>query len=219
MRSRSLVGAGHGITLGGGSAGIGVTVATREAGLKVAMIEARDLEAAEVAHGGGKLQVEPWLRSVSNPAVHVCGDELPSSPQLSPIATHEGRIVGQNIAEDARHEPDYAGIPSAVYTVPALASVGLTEEAAKAKGLTPKVKTSDMQGWLSAKTYGETVAFAKVLTDPASDRLLGAHLVGHAGEELIHLFALAMKHGITATELGDMVYGFPTFAADIKSML
>jgi glutathione reductase (NADPH) len=43
--------------------------------------------------------------------------------------------------------------------------------------------------------------------------------LGHAGEELIHIFALAMKHGITVTEISDLVYGFPTFSADIKSMI
>jgi glutathione reductase (NADPH) len=186
---------------------------------RIADVEGLDLDSGHVAHDGGRLQVLPWLRSASNPAVHVCGDALPDSPQLSPVATYEGRIVGLNIAEDARHEPDYASIPSAVYTVPALASVGLTEEAATAKGLRPKVKTSDMLGWLSSRTYGETAAFAKVLTDPESDRILGAHLVGHAGEELIHLFALAMRHGLTASDLSGMVYGFPTFSADIKSML
>ena len=51
------------------------------------------------------------------------------------------------------------------------------------------------------------------------DKIVGAQIVGHAGEELIHLFALAMKHGITATELRQGVYGFPTFSADIKSMV
>lgn len=76
-----------------------------------------------------------------------------------------------------------------------------------------------MRDWFSALTFAETVAWAKVLTDQASNRILGAHMVGHAGEELIHLFALAMRHGITASDLGEMVYGFPTFSADIKSML
>ena len=57
------------------------------------------------------------------------------------------------------------------------------------------------------------------MIDKKTDRILGAHLLGHAAEELIHIFALAIKHGITATELRDSVYGFPTFSADIKSML
>ncbi len=52
-----------------------------------------------------------------------------------------------------------------------------------------------------------------------SDHILGAHVVGHAGEELIHIFALAMRHGITATDLADNLYGFPTFSSDIKNMM
>ena len=55
--------------------------------------------------------------------------------------------------------------------------------------------------------------------DKRTDHVIGAHLVGHAGEELIHIFALAIKHGFTAGDLRDLVYGFPTFSADIKSML
>jgi glutathione reductase (NADPH) len=57
-----------------------------------------------------------------------------------------------------------------------------------------------------------------VLVDRQSDRILGAHLVGHTSEELIHIFALAIKHGIGAGEIRDMIYGFPTFSADIKSL-
>jgi len=58
-----------------------------------------------------------------------------------------------------------------------------------------------------------------VISERASDRILGAHIVGHGGEELIHLFALAMRHGITTADFGDMVYAFPTFAADMRHMV
>mgnify|MGYP003578407743 CR=1 FL=1 len=57
-----------------------------------------------------------------------------------------------------------------------------------------------------------------MVVDEETDRIPGAQNVGHAGEELIHIFALAMRHGITATQLRQTVYGFPTFSADIKSM-
>ena len=76
-----------------------------------------------------------------------------------------------------------------------------------------------MRDWLSARTYNEPVAWAKVIVDEATDRILGAHMVGHAGEELIHIFAFAMKFGITAGQIRDTVYAFPTFSADIKRML
>jgi glutathione reductase (NADPH) len=186
---------------------------------RIADVDALDLAAGQVDVERGRLKVDEHLRSVSNPAVHVCGDALWSSPQLSPIATYEGGIVGRNIVDGPRHKPDYASIPSAVYTVPALASVGLTAAKAKEQGRSVKVHTNDLSNWLSSRTYAESTAWARVVVDEGSDRILGAQIVGHAGEELIHLFALAIRHGITATALRETVYGFPTFSADIKSML
>jgi glutathione reductase (NADPH) len=159
------------------------------------------------------------LRSTTNPAVYVCGDAVTESGQLSPIATYEGRIVGRNIVDGPKHTPDYTGIPSCVFTVPALASVGLMQANTEADETSLRVVVNDMRGWLSGRTYAENAAWSKVVIDKNTDRILGAHLLGHAAEELIHIFALAIKHGITATEIRDSVYGFPTFSADIRSML
>ena len=118
-----------------------------------------------------------------------------------------------------KHSPDYAGLATAVHTVPALAAVGLTEAAAKAKGLSPEVHVNDMHHWFSARTYAETVAWSKIIVDRGSDRILGAHFVGHAGHELVNIFGLAMKFGIRASELCEHIYAYPTFASDIKHML
>ena len=76
-----------------------------------------------------------------------------------------------------------------------------------------------MADWLSTRTYAEPVAWAKVIVDATSDRILGAHIIGHAGEELIHLFAFAMRFGITAGQMRDTVYAFPTFSADVKHLI
>ncbi len=185
---------------------------------RIANVEKLNLAAGEVKHEGVRVEVDDYLRSTSNPAVWVCGDALVSSAQLSPIATYEGRIVGRNIVEGPTVKPDYASIPSCVFTVPALSSVGLTEEEAKEKSLKFKVSVNDMSDWFSGLTYGETVAWAKVLIEEGSGRILGAHMVGHQGEDLIHLFALAMRHGIPASQLEESVYAFPTFSADVKSL-
>jgi glutathione reductase (NADPH) len=186
---------------------------------RVANVDALDLDAGGVRHRDGRIEIDEYLRSVSNSAVHVCGDVLATSPQLSPIATYEGRIVGRNIVEGPVAKPDYGSIPSCVYTVPALASVGLTEAKAKELGRKIKVQANDMGDWLSTRTYNEPVAWAKVIVDETTDRVLGAHIVGHAGEELIHLFAFAMKFGIKAGQIQDTVYAFPTFAADVKHLV
>ena len=185
---------------------------------RIANIEALGLEAGGVAHDGLRIEVDDYLRSTSNPAVWVCGDALVHSAQLSPLATYEGRLVGRNIVEGPTVKPDYGVVPSCVYTVPALSSVGLSEEEAKQQDLDVAVSVNDMTGWFSGKSYAETVAWAKVLVDKTSDQIVGAHMVGHQGEDLIHLFALAMKHGITAGAFKDTLFAFPTFSSDAKSL-
>jgi glutathione reductase (NADPH) len=186
---------------------------------RIANVDGLDLASGRVDHANGRIAVDRHLRSTTNPSVHVCGDALPVSPQLSPIATYEGDIVGRNIAEGAKYCPDYAHIATSVYTVPPLAAVGLTEAAARQKGSAIDVHVNDMLDWFSAKTYAETVAWSKVIVDRTTDRILGAHFVGHAGQELINIFGLAMRFGITATQIRENVYAYPTFSSDIKHML
>ena len=186
---------------------------------RVANVDTLDLAAGRIDHDRGRISLDPHLRSISNPAVYVCGDAVAASPQLSPIATYEGQIVGRNIVDGPRHTPDYASIPTAVYTVPALSSVGLTERAAREKGRKVKVRVNDMLGWFSARTYAETVAWSKIVIDEADDSILGAHFVGHSGEELVNIFGLAIAHRLTATQIRDKIYAYPTFSSDIKNLL
>src|SRR6266704_4501791 len=131
---------------------------------------------------------------------------LSTSSQLSPIATYEGDIVGRNIVEGPKYSPDYASMATSVYTVPALAAVGLTEAAAKQKGFAVDIHSNDMHDWFSAKTYAETVAWSKIVVDRTTDRILGAHFVGHDGQELVNIFGLAMKFGITASRIRENIY-------------
>ena len=186
---------------------------------RIANVDTLDLETGNVAHANGRVTVDAHLRSTSNPLVHVCGDAVPISPQLSPIATYEGDIVGRNIVEGPKYRPDYESMATSVYTVPELAAVGLTETAARRAGLAIDIHVNDMLGWFSARTYAETVAWSKVIVEKATDRILGAHFVGHAGQELVNIFGLAMRFGITAAQIRENVYAYPTFASDIKHML
>jgi glutathione reductase (NADPH) len=186
---------------------------------RVANVDTLNLAAGRVEHANGRLAVDRHLRSASNPNIYVCGDAVPVSPQLSPIATYEGDIVGRNIVEGPQYSPDYACMATSVYTVPALAAVGLTEAAARLKGFAIDVHINDMHDWFSAKTYAETVAWSKVIVDRSNDHILGAHFVGHAGQELVNIFGLAMRFGITAGQVRENVYAYPTFSSDIKHML
>ena len=186
---------------------------------RIANVAELDLDAGNVAHEGFRVTVDATMRSTSNPSVYLCGDVLSGAPQLSPIATYEGRLVGRNIVDGPKYKPDYSSLPTAVYTVPALATVGLSEAKAKEKGLKTRVQVNDMEYWFSTRQFAETVAWSKIIVDEESDTVVGAHFVGHAGEELINIFGLAMKHGIKASEIRDFIFAYPTFSADIKSML
>jgi glutathione reductase (NADPH) len=185
---------------------------------RIANVDTLDLEAGNVKHDRVAVAVDDYLRSTSNPSVWVCGDSLVTSAQLSPLATYEGRIVGRNIVHGPTVKPDYTVVPSCVYTVPALSTVGLTEGEAREQGLDVKVSVNDMTGWFSGKSYAESVAWAKVLVDEGADRIVGAHMVGHQSEDVIHLFALAMRHGIAASSLKDDLFAFPTFSSDVKNL-
>jgi glutathione reductase (NADPH) len=82
---------------------------------RVADLDGLDLSTGQVAADRGRLALDANLRSISNPAVYACGDAVATSPQLSPIATYEGRIVGRNIVDGPTHAPDYASIPACVF--------------------------------------------------------------------------------------------------------
>ena len=185
---------------------------------RVPDLDTLDLDTAGVEHDGPRISVDKQMRSVSNPAVFVAGDALATAPQLSPVASYEGRIVGRNILGEAL-EADYSWMPANVYTVPAVASVGLTEEEAEQSGRKFAVKTNEMTGWRSAKTHAESVAYAKVIVEDETGHILGAHMVGHGAEEVIHIFSLAMKHGLTRDDLVSGVYAYPTFTSDLKFLV
>ena len=178
-----------------------------------------DLDAGNVAHDGLSLSVTDELRSTSNAHVWAAGDAVGGTAQLSPVATYEGRIVGNNILSGGGQNPAYGHIPANVYTVPALAAVGMTEEEAMASGRSFQVKGGDMSGWRSSMTHAETVSFSKVLVEDDTNAILGAHFVGHGAEEIIHLFAMAMKYDLGTAALSDAVYAYPTFASDIRFMV
>ena len=138
---------------------------------RIANVDGLDLDAGNIAHDGFRVAVDETLRSTSNPSVHLCGDVLSGPPQLSPIATYEGRLVGLNIVEGPKHKPDYAALPTAVYTIPALATVGLSEAKAKEKALKTRVQVNDMEYWFSTRTFAETLAWSKIIVDEGSDAI------------------------------------------------
>jgi glutathione reductase (NADPH) len=180
---------------------------------RVASIDDLALDRAGVERDRRGVVVNDYLRSPQNPAIFAAGDAH-GRLQLSPIASYEGRVVAKNFLEGDSERVNYDAIPRAVYTVPPLASVGLTEAEAQRRGLDVTATTSNMEGW---KVYsilqGGEVARAKIITEKGSGLIVGAHLYGGGAAENINLFALAMRFNIKAADLKQMVYAYPTLGS------
>jgi glutathione reductase (NADPH) len=185
---------------------------------RIANIDTLGLEAAGVSRDKTGILLDAYLRSVSNPDVFVAGDAVSFSPQLSPVATYEGRIVARNITSKELISPDYHAMPFCLFTIPGLASVGLTEEAAQRQGLNFFTKFQDLANQKVTIIHSERAAYSKMLIDRKTNNIIGAHLIGHDAEDLINIFALAMWYKISSKDLHVFAYAFPTFASDIPGM-
>jgi glutathione reductase (NADPH) len=187
---------------------------------RVPNIAGLNLDAADIQHDEQGIQVNSHLRSVSNPAVYAAGDAAATgAPPLTPVASEDGRIASRNLIDGDHLSPDYGCVPSAVYSVPALAAVGLTEAEVRAEGREYRLQEGDWSTFNSMKKVGETHAMYKVLVDKSSDRILGAHLLGQDAAETINVFAMAMKFDLKATDIKSVLFTFPSFIHDLRSMV
>ncbi len=187
---------------------------------RMAEIEDLNLQAAGIERDKKGIKVNEYLQSVSNPAVYAAGDAASTEgPQLTPVSAYEGRIVASNLLEGNHINPDYKGIPSVVFTIPPLASVGLLEEDAQKQGFRFKTNHMDTSGWYSSKRIGEKYSAFKVLIEENTERIIGAHILGQHADEVINIFALAIRIGIPANQLKEMMFAYPTKSSDISYML
>ncbi|MBI2328521.1 MAG: NAD(P)/FAD-dependent oxidoreductase [Chloroflexi bacterium] len=186
---------------------------------RVPAIKALDLDVAGVQHEAGRLKLSEFLQSVSNSAVYAAGDAAHMGPALTPVAGRDGEIAATNMLEGNHVRTDYTVVPSVVFSLPPLASVGLREDEARKKGLNFRTTHDDTSGWYTNHRVNENTAGFKILVETGSEKIIGAHLLGPHAEEVINLFALAMRAGIPANDLKRTVYAYPTATSDIAYML
>ena len=182
-------------------------------------LEALDLAAAGVATENGRMKLNAFLQSVSNPKVYAAGDAAGSGPPLTPVSSHEGAVIARNLLDGNQQRPNYLSVPSVAFTIPPIAAVGLSEVQARQKGLKFRKNAKKIPDWYTARRLNESVYGIKTLVEEDGDRILGAHVVGPHAEEIINLFALAIRHGLTANELKATIFAYPTGASDIGDML
>ena len=167
----------------------------------------------------GRLKLNEFLQSVSNPAVYAAGDAARSGPPLTPVSSHDGDVAASNMIEGNHRRPDYRGVPSVAFTAPPIASVGVGEAEARKLGIDLQIKSELTPNWFTALQAAEKVYGYKTIADKATGKILGAHLVGPHAEETINLFALAVRHGLTAKDLKETMFAYPTAASDVGYML
>jgi glutathione reductase (NADPH) len=213
---------GNGYTVyasaGGNKTGIDADLVVHAAGRKPDF-GPLDLAAAGVAADKGRLQLNDYLQSVSNPAVYAAGDAAQMGPPLTPVSSHDAKVVAANLLQGNHRKPDYTGVPSVAFTIPPIASVGLGEEQARKQGIKFRMNSRKASDWFTAREAAQPVYGFKVLVEEASDRILGAHLVGPYAEEVINVFAFAIRHGHTAQDLKTTMFAYPSGASDIGSMV
>jgi mycothione reductase len=145
----------------------------------------------------GHVVVDDYQQTVVE-GIYALGD-LSSPHELKHVANHESRVVQHNLLHpDERVEADHRFVPHAVFTAPQVASVGLTEQKARAKGVSYVVGKQDYAGIAYGWAMEDTTGFAKLLADPATGQLLGAHIIGPQASSVIQPLIQAMSFGLDA---------------------
>ena len=181
-------------------------------------LEGLALERGGIAADKGRLRLDPHLRSVSNPRVFAAGDAAAAGPPLTPVATIDAATVVRNLLDGCRHQPDYRGVPSVVFSIPPLTRVGLTEAEARERGLAFELKQGDMADYESIRRLRHGAAAFRILIERGG-RILGAHLLGPGAEEATNLLALAIRLDLGAAGLRQLVSCYPTAGSNLVNML
>ena len=171
------------------------------------------LEAGVELDNRGRIIVGPgYGTNVEN--VYAIGDVI-AGPMLAHKAEDEGIAVAEIIAGQAGHV-NYGAIPAVVYTNPEIASVGKTEDELKAEGVDYKVGKFPFTANGRAKAMLATQGFVKVLADVATDRVLGAHIIGKNASEMIEALTVLMEFGGSAEDLARTTAPHPTLTEAIR---
>lgn len=187
---------------------------------RVPEIDSLQLERGGIEYTSRGVVVNDYLQSISNPAVYAAGDAAATKGMpLTPVAVAHGHVVSSNLLKGNQRTPDYTGTPSVVFTVPALARAGLTEDEARQQGLKFAVNFQKTDNWYSSRRTNEKHTAFKVLVEEGSGRILGAHLLSSHAGEVINMFSLAIRHNLTAADIKQTIFVHPAESSDISYMV
>lgn len=173
------------------------------------------LEAAGIAvDERGAIVVDEQLRT-TNPRVWAVGDVTPA-PQFVYVSAYEGALAAENALLGAARVVDLTGLPRVIFTAPPVAAAGLTEAQARAAGYDVKMSVLDPSAVPRALVNRESHGVVKLVADAGTDRVLGASVVGEGAGDVIQSAVLAIRHGITTTELAATFHPYLTMVEALK---
>ena len=178
-----------------------------------ANIENIGLEELGINTERGRIVVDEFCRT-NVEGIYAIGD-IGRVPALAHKASAEGRIVAEYIAGKNPKPVDYTRIPGCTFSSPQVASIGLTEEKAKAAGFEVKVGKFSFMASGKAHGMGEANGFVKLVFDASDGKLLGGHLIGPEVTEMIGEIALALDKGVTAFDIAETIHAHPTLGEGI----
>jgi len=161
----------------------------------------------------GRIRVDPHYRT-NVEGVWAIGDVI-AGPMLAHKAEEEGIAAVERMAGQAGHV-NYDAVPAVVYTWPELASVGMTEEDARAKHGEVNVGSFPFMANGRAKCMDDTEGLVKIIADAKTDRVLGIHILGPRASDLIAEAAVAMEFGVSAEDIARSVHAHPTLPEAVK---
>ena len=180
-------------------------------------IEGLGLDAAGVAlNAQGAIAVDAASKTnVDN--IWAVGD-VTDRVQLTPVAIREGHAFADSVFGDREWTVDHSCIPSAVFSNPPIASVGLTEAAARNKHGTVRIYTSDFRPMRNVLAGRNERSLYKLVVDDATDVVVGAHMIGPDAPEILQALAIAVKARLTKAQFDETVALHPTMAEELVLM-
>jgi len=164
----------------------------------------------------GQIPVDDYYRT-SCPSIYAVGDVI-DRVQLTPVAIREGHAFADTVFGNAPRTVDYGCIPSAVFSQPPLAGVGLTEGQARNAYGNVKVFTSDFRPMKNVFAERMERGLYKLVVDANTDRVLGVHMIGPESPEILQAAAIAVKAGLTKAQFDETVAIHPSMAEELVLM-
>jgi dihydrolipoamide dehydrogenase len=166
----------------------------------------------------GRIEVDDFLKTCI-PNIYAAGD-CTAKCMLAHFAAYQGRVAAHNIVFPQKQDKAAAeNIPNCVFTNPEVASVGLSEEAAKNKNMTVKINKFDFLGSGMARILEEAEGFIKIISDSKTEQVIGASIIGPKATELIGILTVAIRAKMKTAHLRDAVLAHPTLSEGITEAL